>query len=480
MSVYVWHDGRSSLLPLLSKFTVQHGASLKKLHGMKVIIRWCGDDGKLMNEKSRILNHSSYTNLLQDENKIHSILQFHSIIYTPLPRSANYSNRSSYAPLLLTRKEPHYLIPVFLMDALSIFHLVNEDTVSLKRDYVDTCKLHEVPIEEKTAMLRRLERFAVRVVYAMGLDFACVYAQIKRSGIVITHIDTNPVESERVNELFALAVNQYENEILNDEAQRRSAVFGMDPEFLLRNAQGKIVPASRFLRAKGDVGYDASTVLGRKEIHPLVELRPEPSENLAVLVKNLRRTMWMASNQIKDHSLEWIAGGMPVPGLPLGGHLHMSGIKLTTQLVRALDNYLALPLIMIEDTSTSGRRKKYGRLGDIRRPSHGGFEYRTLPSWIVSPRVTKGVLALASLIVQHYEDLVERPLDRPDILIAYKGGNKELLGPIVQDLWLQLETTEGYLNHSKHLEPLKNWIMEQRKWNEQRDFRVNWRIPPFN
>lgn len=472
MSVYVWHDGNCALLPLLRKLTVQHGASTDHLTGKKMIIRWCGDDRILNNKKSMVLNHSSYTKLLLDESRIHSTLQLHSIIYAPPQRLTSH--------LLIKQYEPHYLIPVFFMDALAIFQLDEEESLTLKRDDSHTHK-HEVRIEQKTALLRRLERYAVRATYAMGLDYACVYAQVQLSGkAVITRIDINPIQSEKVNDLYAQAINEYGSRWISEEFEHKRAVFGMDPEFLLRNTQGKIVPASRYLPAKGGVGYDSATVLGRKQIHPLAELRPEPSENITVLVNNLRRTMWMAATQIKDHSLQWIAGGMPVPGLPLGGHLHMSGISLNTRLIRAMDNYLALPLIMIEDTTTRGRRKKYGRLGDVRRPSHGGFEYRTLPSWIISPRVTKGVLALASLIVQHYDELVDRPLDNSDVLLAYIDGNKQVLEPLVRSLWLQLEATAAYTEHRMYLEPLKNWIMEQRIWNEQCDFRAVWRIPPFN
>ena len=71
----------------------------------------------------------------------------------------------------------------------------------------------------------------------------------------------------------------------------------------------------------------------------------------------------------------------------------MSRIWLTSRLLRVLDNYLALPFILIEDQNTKLRRPRYGFLGDFRRKTHGGFEYRTLPSWIVSPRITKGVIA---------------------------------------------------------------------------------------
>lgn len=473
MSIYVWHDGRPQLSPLLRKLNVQHGSSIDNQSEVKVILRWCGDDQALKSRRSMVLNHSYYTRRLHNEHKIQIILRLHAISYSPPQRTSN--------SLLIKNHEPYYLIPVFLMESLALYQLDGDNSLSLRRDYTHPHTLHEIHTERKTSLLRRLERYAVRAVYAMGLDFACVYAQVQRSGkAVITRIDINPIQNEQVSDLYAQAINDYGNKRMREAREQKPVVFGMDPEFLLRNSQGKIVPASRYLPSKGGAGYDSATVLGRKHIHPLAELRPEPSDNVTILVNNLRRTMWIAATQITDHSLQWIAGGMPIQGLPLGGHLHMSGITLNSQLIRALDNYLALPLIMIEDTSTGGRRKKYGRLGDIRRPGHGGFEYRTLPSWIVSPSITKGVLALISLIVQHYEELSSRPLDHTDMLVAYTEGNKRILKPIVIQLWQQLEVTRGYTNHSLYLEPLKHSIMEQRTWNEQHDFRMVWRIPPFN
>ncbi len=476
MSIYVWHDGRIELLPLVQRLNVQHGSSIENLADVKVILRWCGDDKVLQSKKSMVLNHSSYTRGLLNESMIQSNLHLHAISYMPPGRTANTSNT-----LLIKQHKPYYLIPVFLMEALTIYQQDKVESLSLKREYSHTHKLQEVLIEEKTGLHRRIERYAVRAVYAMGLDFACVYVQLLPSGkIVVTRIDIHPVQNERIFDLYAQAINNYGNKQISEGLVRETVVFGMDPEFLLRNSQGKIVPASKYLPAKGGVGYDSSTVLGRKHIHPLAELRPEPSEHVSALVNNLRRTMWTAASQITDQSLQWIAGGMPIQGLPLGGHLHISGVTLNTRLIRALDNYLALPLIMLEDTTTRERRKKYGRLGDVRRPGHGGFEYRTLPSWIVSPSITKGVLALVSLIVQHYEELSDRPLDHSDILIAYTEGNKYVLEPIVMQLWQQVETTSGYQTHRMYLEPLKIWIMEHRNWDEQHDFRMVWRIPPFN
>jgi hypothetical protein len=473
MSMYVWHDGKIGLHPLLSKLTVEHGSSVEQASRGSTITHWCGSFPEWNTNDIEILNHVNYASILLDEEKMRFKLQLHQISYVPPQQYHDH--------LLLHPNECEYLIPVFLMNALTILQQDVNNTLTLRKDIRDTNSFRKVVAGPNSGLIRRIERYAIRAVYALGMDFACVYLRLQRSGkAVITKLDINPIQSELVQHLFAHAINVYAEHKLTENSDRQCAVFGMDPEFLLRNKAGKIVPANRFLQANGRVGYDSATVLGRKQTHPLVELRPEPSHSIVQLVNNLRRTMWHASKQITDQSLQWIAGGMPVRGLPLGGHVHISGIKLYTRLVRALDNYLALPLIMIEDHSTKGRRKKYGKLGDVRRPFHGGFEYRTLPSWIVSPRVTKGILALTYVIVMHDDELLDRPLDHVEYLNAYLEGNKHDLEPIVRNIWQQVERTSSYHDVRMYLDPLKLWVMEQRIWNEQLDFRMVWRIPPFD
>ncbi|MCZ4142661.1 hypothetical protein BZG17_33240, partial [Escherichia coli] len=128
------------------------------------------------------------------------------------------------------------------------------------------------------------------------------------------------------------------------------------------------------------------------------------------LIAHLLRAFGSASRSITDHTLIWQAGSMPQRGLPLGGHVHFSGITLNGELLRTLDNYLALPLAMLQDPRGDARRPRYGALGDFRLKSHGGFEYRTLPSFLVSPLVAKGVVGLAGLIASNYRRLRQRPL----------------------------------------------------------------------
>ncbi|WP_342561309.1 hypothetical protein NST84_16710 [Paenibacillus sp. FSL R7-0345] len=182
-----------------------------------------------------------------------------------------------------------------------------------------------------------------------------------------------------------------------------------------------------------------------------------------------------ADRLIADRSLRWRAGGMPLPGWALGGHLHFSGVTLTAPLLRALDNYLALPLMLLEDARAAARRPRYGVLGDFRIQPHGGFEYRTLPSFLVSPVIAKGAVFLAHLIVSRYEDLTLRPLDREDLHAAYYSGDKTPLRAAFIPLQAQLRGLPGYAQAAAYIEPLLGYIAAERTWDESRDIRGLWR-----
>ncbi|MNO31926.1 hypothetical protein D3C76_219050 [compost metagenome] len=181
-----------------------------------------------------------------------------------------------------------------------------------------------------------------------------------------------------------------------------------------------------------------------------------------------------ADRLVPDRSLRWRAGGMPLPGWALGGHLHFSGVTLCAPLLRALDNYLALPLLLLEDARAAARRPRYGVLGDFRIQPHGGFEYRTLPSFLVSPVIAKGAVFLAHLIVSRYEDLTLRPLDREDLHAAYYCGDKTPLRAAFPPLAAQLRALPGYAQAARCIEPLFSCIAAEQTWDESRDIRELW------
>jgi hypothetical protein len=85
---------------------------------------------------------------------------------------------------------------------------------------------------------------------------------------------------------------------------------------------------------------------------------------------------------------------------PLGGHIHFSGVEVDAVFLTALDRFITRPLNEVSKTHVR-ESSPYGRLGSIERGKpHGGWEYRACPSWICTPDLTKGVIAIAWVLAQ--------------------------------------------------------------------------------
>jgi len=194
--------------------------------------------------------------------------------------------------------------------------------------------------------------------------------------------------------------------------------IGADPEFSLTQ-DGEFVDADEMYPTRrstyGEIGYDGHSATG--------ELRPEPSISPVRVVDNihflLRRLRDLLDSDVMVH-----AGSYPCHE-PIGGHLHF-GMKPEPTVIRALDAYLSLPLLYIEEAQPARFRRidhSYGYLGWVGGEMHGvrrqpwGFEYRTPGSWIVSKYIAKGVLCLGHAIV----DAVLRGVKLPLFNIDYKA-----------------------------------------------------------
>ncbi|PYI55939.1 putative amidoligase domain-containing protein [Paenibacillus flagellatus] len=335
------------------------------------------------------------------------------------------------------------------------------------------------PVEAGSAdrALRRAERAAARLLYACGLDAGAVELGTDAAGRpVFAAIEPLPAGNGKLDAALAAARERF---LAGWEAERTRtspATLGADPEFLLANADGRVVPASAYLPKRGRAGCDVVRI-GDRVLYPLAELRPEPSADPARLIMHIRRGLLAAARHIPDTpGVKWLAGGMPARGFALGGHIHMSGLWLNVRLLRALDNYVALPLALLEDDRAAARRPRYGTPGDFRRQPHGGFEYRTLPSWLVSPRVAKGVLALAALVSSHYASLPRTPLHDPEMLRAYMRGDKPPLRVAAAPLPGDVRRLPEYERYAAWIEPLYAMMEAGESWDESRDIRAGWKI----
>lgn len=343
----------------------------------------------------------------------------------------------------------------------------------------------ELVLEERKGQMEpaeeaALEEWAMRAVYAMGLTAGAVLLRIHSARRVrVVEVYPDPPVSDDIAALYCeimdrTAAHSHSRRI---EGTGKAGIrIGADVEFALRDAAGTMALASDFLNRGGLIGYDAVRWKEGNRLyqHPLVELRPPAASEPEQLFRRICRLMQMAKQKIGDSSLQWIAGGMPFSGYPTGGHIHFSGVPLTSLLVRKLDAYLALPFALVEDESCRKRRPRYGFLGDVRVKAHGGFEYRTLPSWLVSPQMTRGVLTLAWLIVSEHEALPLPPWASWEGPRAYYQCDYPALKQFAIEAWNHLYNVPLYKKYSVVLDPFFRTLLTAEPWAAMEDIRKTW------
>lgn len=360
----------------------------------------------------------------------------------------------------------------------------------------------------------RLARLAVRTVYALGRDTGAVTLRCcpgadeadapagvmeePRPGDAIERVEPVPAPLPAwVLESYAASWAKAAAEQQSARARRGPHLLGLDAELVLHDARRrKLIAASRYLPRGGRAGCDAVRIGGRVRF-PLMELRPDPAPEPAQLVRNIAAAMAEARGSLEaaegGASLEWLAGGRPLGRFPLGGHIHLSGLPLTSELVRVLDTYVALPVAALEDPSGAPRRPRYGTFGDVRLQEHGGaggFEYRTLPSFLFSPELAEEVLALMNAAVRHRQRLKRHDSLRDPVIRAYHAGRlTEELRPIaraaVQGLLdaLELEAVSAGDGTGREREQEEALIRSFARridsgwrWNERADIRQAWAL----
>jgi hypothetical protein len=225
--------------------------------------------------------------------------------------------------------------------------------------------------------------------------------------------------------------------------------FGTDPEFILSDEKGKlksaigVVPGDKNnkFECDGDLFFH-DNVLAECVVRPgsdpgeLVCNLGDSLRSLAKIVAPLKITNLAAGNFEEDEmrdeearkagcAVEMCAYEMRTipPGKikklfkkenfrTAGGHVHLgTGLgkdhEKCLMLVRMLDLFLGVPMLVIDDSPmTIERRKIYGRAGRYRQPDHG-IEYRTPGNfWISSPRIVCLFFEICREVVKLTEERV--------------------------------------------------------------------------
>lgn len=338
-------------------------------------------------------------------------------------------------------------------------------------------------------VIEKVKSTATRTAYTLGLHTAMVeVGLINNWKSVVISVDCAPRLTKNLADLYASAIRTHlskQGAISADSLLptlfRQEIVLGADPEFMLRNRQtGRMVPASRLFPKAGPVGCDDRATRGTVRTYPLAEVRPQPTSSPIELIRNIRACLRRACTFATPKELRatrWEAGSMPFRGYPIGGHVHFSNVELSSDLLRALDNYLAIPTMLIERNATAVlRRRKYGHLGDHRVKEHGGFEYRTLGSWLMSPTIATAVLCLSKLVATEYRNLPSNWLDTHAAQRAFYLCDKVYFQNLFPSLWREVTLTPTYSHYAEELKVLRDLVEENKRWKESVDIKKTWEL----
>lgn len=323
---------------------------------------------------------------------------------------------------------------------------------------------------------QKLTDMARRTVYLLGLDLAMVTIVLtaKRRYKVVQVNPSPEIRDKDLTSFIERIMRMHER----DRALKSIEVkMGADPEFMLLNSKtGKLISASEFFPREGIVGCDNIRIPNRQQ-RPIAEVRPRPELSPLDLTDNIRQALNTASRLAPYRNVRWLAGSQPVGGYSIGGHIHFSNLALDGGLLRALDNYVGIPVFLIENPTTAvRRRRKYGYIGEYRLKDHGGFEYRTPGSWLVSQKITMAVLCLAKLVANRYAELPQNYLNTPEAQKAFYEGDQMYFRSLFISLWGNLEKIDLYNNFKEELQIIPEMVMQEINWDERSDLRRAWKV----
>lgn len=331
---------------------------------------------------------------------------------------------------------------------------------------------------EDDPSLNTITDLAKRAMYLLGLDYAMIsIGQNRLRKMKVIGVDASPALRDK--DFFDLSqkFEGYKQEFQDGWPAAAEIKIGADPEFMIANSKnGKMIPASEFFPRDGIFGCDNIRIPSRQQ-RPVAELRPKPDISPTAVFINIKQALEMANKKVPYKNIKWLAGSQPFSGYSIGGHIHFSNLPLNNQSLRALDNYLGLPVFLIENQATSiKRRNKYGQLGEYRVKEYGGFEYRTPGSWLISPEITMAVLCLAKIVSSNFGKLKRNYFMTVEAQRAFYKGDQQYFKEAFEDIWKEIQRLDMYQEYKHQLEPIPNMISGNLCWDEQLDIRKSWAL----
>lgn len=356
------------------------------------------------------------------------------------------------------------------------FLIWDRSVLSIRQITYGKSTVNKKYIEEKQVV--KIADLAKRALYLLGLDYAMISISVNRQRkIKISGVDASPAIRDQELYLIIQKLDEIKQSYQDGWPESEEVKLGADPEFMIANSKsGKMLAASDFFPREGLVGCDNIRIPSRQQ-RPVAEIRPKPDTSPASLFANIKQAMEQANKMVPYRNIKWLAGSQPFSGYSIGGHIHFSKLELNNHSLRALDNYLGLPLFLIENQTTAIKRRiKYGHLADFRIKDYGGFEYRTPGSWLISPEITLAVLCLAKIVSSNYRKLKRNYFMTVEAQRAFYNGDQSYFRPYFEDIWRDIQRLDIYNDYKSELHPIPDMINGNIFWDEKQDIRKSWSL----
>jgi glutathione synthase/RimK-type ligase-like ATP-grasp enzyme len=342
----------------------------------------------------------------------------------------------------------------------------------------------EISIDDFSPLKQaQLTQIVTRALSITGLDMGYLnigYADNDRFYVIdidydITKQDYDNFECymDKLKEMIEVYENNLET--------KNDITIGCDPELLLKDkVNNTLIPASMLLKNDAKLGLDDRTIEASKQYYPILELRPDPSKDPIEVYQSIKEIIKELGEIVDYDNVGIYSGSTPITNYWLGGHIHF-GMRPNSKLLRTFDNYLAIPIMYISNTTTLRQRYKfYGYLSHFRTKDYGGFEYCTLSSWLLNKDIIKGVLSLAKLISIEYPRLdknyLRTYLDYKSYYSVKKDYFKDALVQIINDI----KQTDSYQQYKEYIDYLIKMIENNDQWYEAQDIKEVFHITSSN
>lgn len=219
---------------------------------------------------------------------------------------------------------------------------------------------------------------------------------------------------------------------LTGRLQSKELTIGADPEFEIIDKRGNLLGASVFFGGGTEIGTDGHQETG--------ELRPPHGRSPYHFMRNLKRTMRkLVNSTVLPTDARIMAGGGTK--VSTGGHIHFGEKTYPRDLPKLLHKHVGQYVLACQ----TGRRNESTNTireggSDAVRPAdaHTGWEWRSLPSWLVSEDIAQCIIVTSYAIAKaSYTNTIPNIGETPVILRglplykAYKDDIEEFIKTFV-------------------------------------------------